>query len=100
MYALFLCLGFAAVLLMTAQMLPMIAVRLQLGVLLAADPTTLAPAVDANKVALISAAFAATENLVVADLTLAAGHGLDPILCAVVRKRSRFSLEAYSKSSP
>ena len=60
-------------------MLPMAAVRLQLGALLAADATTLAPASDANMIALITAAFALTENLTVGDLTLAAGNGLDPI---------------------
>lgn len=60
-------------------MLPMSAVRLQLGNLLAADATTLAPATNANKIALVVAAFALSENLVAADLTLAAGNGLDPI---------------------
>lgn len=60
-------------------MTPMLAVRLQLGALLAADATTLAPASDANMIALIIAAFALSENLTVGDLTLAAGNGLDPI---------------------
>jgi hypothetical protein len=59
-------------------MLPMKAVRLQLGELLAADATTLAPAVSANKIALVKAAFALTENLVASDLTLAAFTGSTP----------------------
>lgn len=60
-------------------MLPMQAVRLQLGTLLAADATTLAPASTPNKVALIVAPFTPQETLVVADLTLASGNGLDPL---------------------
>lgn len=63
-------------------MLPMIAVRQRLGVLLAGDATTLAPAANGNKIALIGAPFALTENLKLSDLTLLAGNGLDPILCA------------------
>lgn len=58
-------------------MLPMRALRLALGELLAADTTTLAP-VTANKVALIVAAFSLTENLVVGDLTLASFTGSTP----------------------
>lgn len=58
------------------------AVRLQLGVLLAADATTLAPAADANMVALIVAPFSNVETLVAADLTLATDHGLAPIACS------------------
>jgi hypothetical protein len=61
------------------SLLPMKAVRLRLGTLLAADTTTLAPAVNANKMALIAAPFALTENLTLASLTLASGGGLDPI---------------------
>lgn len=64
-------------------MLPMIAVREELGTLLAADATTLAPAANANKLALIIAPFSPNENLTLAGLTLGAGHGLDPILGVV-----------------
>jgi len=60
-------------------LLPMRAVRLQLGVLLAADTTTLAAA-SANKVALIIAPFnAADETLVLSALTLATFTGSTPI---------------------
>ena len=55
-------------------MLPMIAVRLQIGELLAADTTTLAPA-TANKIALIAAPFTPEENMVVGDITLATFTG-------------------------
>lgn len=60
-------------------MLPMIAVREEIGILLAADATTLAPAGSANKIALIGAVFTPRETLVATDLTLLSGHGLDPI---------------------
>jgi hypothetical protein len=60
----------------------MVAVRLQLGALLAADATTLAPASTGNVVALIIAPFTLVETLVIGDLTLASGHGLDPVVCA------------------
>jgi hypothetical protein len=63
-------------------LLPMKAVRLQLGALLAADATTLAPASLANEVALIIAPFALSENLTVASLTLGSTNGLSPINCA------------------
>lgn len=63
------------------MMLPMKSVRLQLGLLLAADPVTLGP-VAANKVALVTIPFSDGENFVYADLTYAAGNGLDPIACA------------------
>jgi hypothetical protein len=59
----------------------MLAVREQLGKLLAADPTTLAPAASPNKLALIGSAFSASENLTVQDLDLLAGNGLDPVAC-------------------
>lgn len=59
-------------------MLPMIAVRKQLGVLLAADSTTLAPAVSANEIALIAAPFTPSEDLVIASLTLATFTGSAP----------------------
>lgn len=61
--------------------LPMKAVRLQLGNLLAADTTTLAP-VLANQMALIIAPFTALETLVIGDLTLGAANGLGPIALA------------------
>lgn len=64
-------------------MLPMLAVRLQLGNLLAADPTTLAPASHANEIALIIAPFTPNENLAIGDLTLANSNGLSPIPLAV-----------------
>lgn len=60
-------------------MLPMIAVREQLGNLLAADATTLAPATNANKIALIIAPFALSENLVASSLTLGSANGLGPL---------------------
>jgi hypothetical protein len=60
-------------------MLPMKAVRLQLGALLAADATTLAPASNANKIALIIAPFTASENLTAGALTLATDLGMAPI---------------------
>jgi len=59
-------------------MLPMSAVRLQLGELLAADDTTLAPASSANKIALIAEAFTPSEDLVIGDLTLATFTGSAP----------------------
>lgn len=52
-------------------MLPMIALRLSLGTDLAADATNLAPAMTANKIALIMEDFAPAETLVAGDLTLA-----------------------------
>jgi len=58
-------------------MLPMRAVRLQLGELLAADTTTLAP-VAANKIALIAAPFTPDQDLTVGDLTLATFTGSAP----------------------
>lgn len=60
-------------------MLPMKAVRLQLGSLLAADPTTLAPAANPNKIALIVAPFALSENLTAGALTFASSNGLLPL---------------------
>jgi hypothetical protein len=60
-------------------MLPMIALRLRLGSLLAADTTTLAPAVTANKLALITQPFVVNENLTASALTLASTGGLAPI---------------------
>lgn len=60
-------------------MLPVKSVRLQLGELLAADATTLAPATNANKVALIASPFTPSENLVIGDLTLATFTGSTPL---------------------
>lgn len=56
-------------------MLPTRTVRLQLGELLAADATTLAPVAAANKIALVMAAFVPSETLVIGDLTLATFDG-------------------------
>jgi hypothetical protein len=63
------------------RMLPMQAVRLRLGTLLADDTTTLAP-VAANNVHIIIAPFTEIETLTVADLTLATANGLAHIACA------------------
>jgi hypothetical protein len=61
--------------------LPVQSVRLQLGALLAADTTTLAPA-SANLIATIVAPFTPSETLVIGDLTLGSTNGLVPIACA------------------
>jgi hypothetical protein len=60
-------------------MLPMRALRLALGELLAANAATLAPAVDANVIALVAAPFTPGENLVAADLTYATFTGSAPL---------------------
>lgn len=60
-------------------MLPMKAIRLALGEALAADDTSLAPATDANKIALIAADFVLDESLVIGDLTLATFNGSTPL---------------------
>lgn len=60
-------------------MLPMKAVRLRIGTLLAADATTLAPATDANTIALIKSEFTLEEDLVAADVDLADFDGSTPI---------------------
>lgn len=59
-------------------MLPMKAVRIQLGDLLAADATTLAPAVDANKIFLIKSDFVLGENLTIDNVTAATFTGSTP----------------------
>lgn len=59
-------------------MLPMKALRLALGSLLAADVPTLAPA-TANQVALVAAPFSLGEDLVIGSLTLASFVGSTPI---------------------
>lgn len=64
-------------------MKPVKSVRLQFGELLAADATTLAPAADANKMALVKAEFNDNEDLVAGDLTLADFNGSTPIIGAV-----------------
>jgi len=58
-----------------------LAVREKAAQLLAADTSTLAPAVLANKVALIKAAFTPSENLAFSDLTLADFDGSTPLDC-------------------
>jgi hypothetical protein len=59
------------------DMLPMRAIRLALGELLAADVPTLAPAA-ANKIALITTPIAVSENVVFGDLHLATFTGSTP----------------------
>jgi len=59
-------------------MLPTKAVRLQLGELLAADTTTLAPA-TANEIVLIKEPFVPTETLAIGDLVVADFDGSTPI---------------------
>ena len=59
-------------------MLPTKDVRMQIGELLAADDTILAPAASGNKVALIVEEFTPDENLVIGDLTLASFNGSTP----------------------
>jgi len=51
----------------------------QMAALLVADADTLAPAMNANKIALVTTPFTPTPATVVGDLTLASGNGLDPI---------------------
>lgn len=64
-------------------MLPTIAVRSQAAILLAADATTLAPATDANKLALVMEPFTPSEDLAIGDLTLATFDGSTPIAVGV-----------------
>ena len=59
-------------------MVPVDSVRLQLGDLLAADATTLAPAMNPNKIALIAQPFTPAGNLTLAALTLATFTGSAP----------------------
>lgn len=59
-------------------MLPIHAIRLDLGSLLAADVAVLAP-VSANKIALVMGAFVPDENLVLSGLTLATFTGSTPL---------------------
>lgn len=57
------------------------ALRIAMLDLLAADATTLAPAMDGNKVALVKAPFSPSENTVIGDLTLADFVGSTPLVC-------------------
>lgn len=61
-------------------MVPTRALREKAMQLLAADAATLAPAANANKIALVKAAFVPAETLVFADLDLADFDGSTPIL--------------------
>jgi len=61
-------------------MLPMKALRLKFGELLAADATTLAQVADANVIALVISDFNLNEDLVVGDLTLADFTGSTPLV--------------------
>jgi hypothetical protein len=76
--------GFAvlAVIAMTVVvggLLPTLALRLQLGTLLAADATTLAPVSNANKVALVNMAFTPNENMLIGALSFATFTGSTPL---------------------
>ena len=62
-------------------MKPTRAIRNAAADALAAQAATLAPATDANKMALIMAPFEPGESLTFADLTLATFDGATPILC-------------------
>jgi len=64
-------------------MLPMKALRLKFGELLAADATTLAPAADNNVIALIKEDFNLNETLAVGDLVLADFTGSTPLECGL-----------------
>lgn len=60
-------------------LLPTNDVRSQLGTLLAADATTLAPASNANKIALINAPFTPSGNLNISMLSFATFVGSTPL---------------------
>lgn len=64
-------------------MLAMKELRLQLGELLAADATLLAPVADNNEIVLIKAAFALGETMVIGGLTLADFDGSTPLLAGL-----------------
>lgn len=64
-------------------MLPMKALRLELGTALAADAAILAPVADNNEIALIAASFSPSENLAISDLVLATFTGLAPKLAGL-----------------
>jgi len=57
---------------------PTLAVQAQLGELLAADATTLAPAADANEIVLVNAAFVPSTELAIGDLSIADFDGSTP----------------------
>ena len=59
-------------------LMPMQAVRMQIGALLAADATTLAPGAAANKIMLIKAPFNLNEQLTLGALTAADFTGSAP----------------------
>lgn len=59
------------------------ALRQQALKLLAADPTTLAPAADANQMALVMNEINPGEALTFADCTLATFDGSTPLLCGL-----------------
>lgn len=61
-------------------MIPTNAVAEQSAKLLAADTTTLAPAVDANVIALIMSNFTPSPTLLIGDVVLATFAGATPIL--------------------
>lgn len=60
-------------------MLPTKAIRLQLGELLVADATTLAPAANANKIVLVTNTFTENESKVIGDFTPATFTGSTPL---------------------
>lgn len=60
-------------------MLPTRTVRQRIGTLLAADASSLAPATDANKIALVQNDFTPNQDLVAANLDLADFDGSTPI---------------------
>jgi hypothetical protein len=64
-------------------MIATVDLRAKAAILLAADAASLAPATDANKLALIAAPFTPGESLTFADLTLATFDGSTPILVGV-----------------
>lgn len=68
---------------MTCGLLPMKALRLKFGTLLAADAATLAPAADANVMVLFMNDIQVNEDLVAADLTEADFTGYAEIAGAV-----------------
>jgi hypothetical protein len=61
-------------------MLPVKALRLELGTALAADAATLAPVANGNKIALVVNPFTPNENLVIGDFTLASFTGSTPLV--------------------
>jgi hypothetical protein len=60
-------------------MIPTLALREQAMKLLAADPTTLAPAVNAIHMALVMTQFVPAESTVITDFTLATFDGSTPL---------------------